>query len=72
MKCTFYTDHYTVQDQKTDILLARGKVLGNLYVLDKFTFVANDKPNDSDCNKFLGNKKSVCNKESICKIATSH
>lgn len=76
IRCTFYYNYCTLQDQKTEVLLAKGKVLGSLYILDKFAFVANDKCNNFDCNMFLGDKNSTCKTATAdmnfsCKIATT-
>lgn len=63
LKCTFFTDHCLIQDQETKVIIARGKVLGNLYILDK-DFVASNMCNALDSSIGLNN-------EFTCKYLTT-
>jgi len=39
ISCTFYPTHCILQDLQTDKIVASGKIVGNLYVLDNSTLV---------------------------------
>lgn len=63
LKFTFHTGYCIMQDQKTETLLAKGNVLGSLYILDNSFYANSGVCNDFNCSVSLGNvnKDSACN-----------
>lgn len=62
---SFFPNYYVLQDLKTKEVLAKGKVIGGLYVLDN-SFNLSTAYN-ANCNNLFDNSESniVCNKEPI-------
>lgn len=68
MKFVFYPSYCLIQDPRTEQILAKGKVIGNLYVIDNFKANANsvcictDSSNGYACN---------CSNDTVCNRSDS-
>lgn len=78
VKFTFFPSYCLLQDLKTDETLAKGKVIGNLYVFDNFSTIVNEFHivRDCDSSNYVHSNctTSNCNVPTIlnCKNSTEY